>query len=207
VLDFGSVDAPYADLLPSLVDLLPHLVQRGRRRELPGIIAEIAAEVDQRLEEEEMALWEKPAIYLLIYGLQRARDLRQEDFGFSTFGMPDEEETPPSPAQQFPTILQEGPGLGVHTLVWCDTYTNLTRMLDRRVLREFEMRAVFQTSAEDSANLIDTPAGSRLGLYRTLFYSEEEGRLEKFRPYSLPSDEWLAWVGERLRRKGAAQSS
>ncbi|MFQ5343456.1 MAG: hypothetical protein ACE5F6_18095, partial [Anaerolineae bacterium] len=206
ILDFSPVDAPYADLLRHLVDLLPHSVQRGQRRELPGIIAEITAEVDLRLEEGEAALWQRPAIYLLIYGLQRARDLRQEeDFGYS-FGMPDEEEAPPSPAQQFPTILREGPDLGVHTLVWCDTYTNLTRTLDRRALREFEMRVAFQMSAEDSANLIDTPAASRLGPYRALFYSEEEVRLEKFRPYAPPAQAWFDWVESRLREKGTVQS-
>lgn len=144
-------------------------------------------------------------IPFLLRKAQRARDLRQEDdFGFSAFSMPGEEETPPSPAQQFPTILREGPDLGVHTLVWCDSYTNLTRTLDRRSLREFEMRVVFQMGAEDSANLIDTPAASKLGPYRALFYSEEEGRLDKFRPYALPSEEWLAWTGQRLRGKGAA---
>lgn len=205
ILDFSPMDALYADLLLRLVDLLPHPVQRGRRRELPGIIAEITAEVDRRLEEEETALWKRPATYLLVYGLQRARDLRQEeDFGFS-LGMPGDDETPPSPAQQFPTILREGPDLGVHTLVWCDTYTNLTRTLDRRALREFEMRAVFQMSAEDSANLIDMPAASKLGPYRALFYSEEEVRLEKFRPYNPPAEDWLAWVGERLQGKEATQ--
>lgn len=81
---------------------------------------------------------------------------------------------------------------------WCDTYTNLGRTLDRRALREFAMRVVFQMSAEDSANLIDTPAASKLGTYRALFYSEEEGRLEKFRPYALPSEQWLRWAIEQL---------
>jgi hypothetical protein len=200
VLDFSPVDAPYAELFPRLVDFLPHPAQRGRRRELPDTIAEIAAEVDRRLEEGETALWEKPAIYLCIFGLQRARDLQQEDFGFSTFGGP-EEETLPSPALQFPTILREGPDLGVHTLVWCDTYTNLTRTLDRRALREFGMRVVFQMSAEDSANLIDTPAASKLGPYRALFYSEDEGRLEKFRPYGIPDRAWLEAAGRQLRKR------
>ncbi len=199
VLDFSSVDASYAELFPRLVDLLPHPAQRGRRRELPGIIAKITAEVDRRLEEEETALWEKPTIYLCIYGLQRARDLRQDEFGFPTFGGP-EEEIPPSPAQQFSTILREGPDLGVHTLIWCDTYTNLTRALDRRALREFEMRVVFQMSAEDSANLVGTPAGSKLGPYRALFYSEDEGRLEKFRPYGIPEIAWLEAVGRQLQK-------
>ena len=114
-----------------------------------------------------------------------------------------DEPAAPNPAQQLATILREGPDVGIHTIVWCDTVTNLNRSLDRRALREFAMRVVFQMSAEDSANLIDTPAASKLGPYRALFYSEEEGRLEKFRPYSLPSEAWFVWVGERLREKTA----
>ncbi len=200
ILDFSSVDASYADLLANLAQGLPHPVQRSRRRHLPDVIAEIATEVDRRLEEDESAAGKEPAIYLLIYGLQRARDLRQEDdlgYSFST----DEEEKPPSPAKQFSTILREGPDLGVHTLIWCDTYTNLTRTLDRRSLREFEMRVAMQMGAEDSANLIDTPAAGKLGLYRAYFYSEDEARLEKFRPYGLPSETWPAWVEKMLRRR------
>lgn len=137
-----------------------------------------------------------PSRYLFRYGLQRARDLRQEEIdfgGFSSFG---EEPAAPNPAQQFATILREGPDLGVHTIIWCDTVTNLNRSLDRRVLREFAMRTVFQMSAEDSANSIDLPMASKIGPYRAPFYDEEVGRLEKFRPYGLPSTEWL---GERVQ--------
>jgi hypothetical protein len=72
--------------------------------------------------------------------------------------------------------------------------------LDRRALREFGMRVIFQMSQEDSANLIDSPAASKLGQHRAFYYKEEEGRLEKFRPYALPSDQWLTWVGEQLRK-------
>ncbi|MFZ1239109.1 MAG: hypothetical protein WAV66_07150, partial [Anaerolineae bacterium] len=96
-----------------------------------------------------------------------------------------------SPAQQFATILREGPDVGIHTLVWCDTMTNLNRTLDRRILREFGLRVAFQMSTEDSSALLDTPAAGKLGPYRALFYSEDEGRLEKFRPYGAPADAWL----------------
>ncbi|MBC7264338.1 MAG: hypothetical protein H5T64_08250 [Chloroflexi bacterium] len=195
VLDFGLTDAPYAGLFSKVAELLPHPVRVTGRRGLPEVIAEISAEVNRRMHADDTAA---SPIYLFIYGLQRARDLRQEEFGFP---MPGEQPVPPSPAKQFATILQEGPDLGIHSLVWCDSYTNLTRTLDRRSLREFEMRVVFQMSAEDSSNLIDTPAASKLRPYRGLYYSEEEGRLEKFRPYSVPSMDWLAWVGERLRGK------
>jgi hypothetical protein len=80
--------------------------------------------------------------------------------------------------------------VGVHTLVWCDTVMNLTRTLERRALREFGLRVAFQMSAEDSSTLLDTPAAGKLGPYRALFYSEDEGRLEKFRPYGLPIEGW-----------------
>ena len=191
LLDFTPVDAPFADFFSRLSQGLPHAVKYGRRRQLPDFIAAIAAEVDRRLQADESDLSAAPVIYLLISGLQRARDLRSDDEPGFSFSLPGEEQTPPSPAKQFPTILREGPEVGVHTLTWCDTYTNLTRVLDRRSLREFEMRVVSQMSAEDSSNLIDSPAAGKLGLHRALYYSAEEGRLEKFRPYGLPSDQWL----------------
>jgi hypothetical protein len=62
------------------------------------------------------------------------------------------------------------------------------------------MRVVFQMSAEDSANLIDTPVASKLGPYRALFYSEDEGRLEKFRPYGIPEIGWLEAACRQLQK-------
>jgi hypothetical protein len=61
-----------------------------------------------------------------------------------------------------------------------------------------ELRVLFQMSQNDSSSLIDSPVASRLGPQRALFHSEEVGALEKFRPYGLPSDEWLARVKERF---------
>ena len=67
------------------------------------------------------------------------------------------------------------------------------------------MRVVFQLSVADSSNLIDSPAASKLGLHRALFANEEDGRLEKFRPYGMPAEEWLAWVREELHRGSLSQ--
>lgn len=44
---------------------------------------------------------------------------------------------------------------------------------------------------------LDTPAAARLGQDRACLYSEDEGRLEKFCPYGLPSAEWLATLGKQ----------
>jgi hypothetical protein len=56
-------------------------------------------------------------------------------------------------------------------------------------------------SAADSSQLIDSPAAGRLGENRAFFYSEEQGRLEKFRPYSPPEEEALADFKRRFDAK------
>ena len=69
-------------------------------------------------------------------------------------------------------------------------------------MRDFEMRILFQMNASDSSSLMDTPEASRLGVHRAFFYDEGQGRMEKFRPYGLPSVEWLAEVKKRLEGRG-----
>ncbi len=193
VLDLGAMDGPEADYFTQMQAGLPGVVKVGRRRQLPDIIGKLATEVQHRVDVEPSS---GSPIFLFIYALQRARDLRQdESLAFPSFG---DEPAPASLAQQFTTILRDGPEVGVYSVVWCDTMTNLNRVLDRRTLREFAMRVAFQMSGEDSTNLIDTPAASKLGQFRALFYSEEEGRLEKIRPYAVPTSKWLHQAGMQL---------
>ncbi len=139
-------------------------------------------------------------MFLVVHGLQRCRDLRrrEDDFGFGRAG-----DGPPDPAKQFADLLRDGAGPWHSHLVWCDTYLNLQRAVDRAGLRELAMRVVFQMSIADSSNLIDNPLAGKLGAHRALFASEEDGRLEKFRPYGPPSDEWLDWVKGQLRGRAA----
>ena len=179
ILDFGAMDAKYAGYLAGICKGLSHPVVIARRRHLPQMISELAAEVQRRIDEDDETAPDK---FVIVFGLQRARDLRMEN----DFSLYDDQTAELDPARKFATILREGPELGVHTLIWCDTVANLNRSMDRRTQREFAMRVAMQMSAEDSVNLIDTPAASKLGPNRALFYDEDEGRLEKFRPYSPP---------------------
>jgi hypothetical protein len=141
-----------------------------------------------------------PDLYLVLYGLHRFRDLRRpdDDFGFMSRG-----DAPPSPPQLLATLLREGATLGVHTLIWCDTLANLQRALDRQALRELALRVVLQMSVADSSHLIDSPLAAKLGMHRALFASEEDGRLEKFRPYGPPPEAWLGWVKRQLAGRGS----
>ena len=79
-----------------------------------------------------------------------------------------------------------------------DTFNNVNRFLGRKALSEFEMRVLFQMSTNDSASLCDDPKASTLGLHRALLYNEQEGYLETFRPYALPSEEWIEQTAGKL---------
>jgi hypothetical protein len=199
VLDGSAADAAYSGFWSKLGQVSSPPIQPAGWRNLPALIGEVAAEVDRRQKGNET---EAPALFLFIYGLQRFRDLRkqEDDFGFSRRG----EEQPAQPAKQLETILKEGPAVGVHGLIWCDGLNNLQRAFDRPTLREFALRVLFQMSANDSATLIDSPLASKLGVHRALFFNEDLGQPEKFRPYGPPSDGWLEEVKALLGRKRVA---
>jgi len=193
LLDGSPADSLNAGVLGGLDAVVPHTLKQVAWRDLASSITELAAEVERRQKDAG----EAAAIYLVVFDLQRFRDLRkgEDDFGFSRYG--EEKETPPS--KLFVNILRDGPAVGVHTIVWCDSLNNLNRTFDRSALKEFEVRVLFQMSANDSSTLIDSPVAGRLGPHRALYFSEEEGRLEKFRPYGRPTPEWLSHVKERLQ--------
>lgn len=197
VMDGMPADSPLAGTLARAARSVPHEVRLVEYRGVDAAIADIWELMQQRQGNE-------PAIFLIISALQRFRTLRKGEEEFS-FSMSDEPKKVSS-GKQFADILREGPPVGIHTFAWCDTPVALERTLDRSALREFDHRILFQMSATDSSNLIDSPAANRLGFYRALAYSEEQGVTEKFRPYAVPSNEWLEGVALKFaeRRSHAA---
>ena len=131
---------------------------------------------------------------MIIRDIQRFGKLRyEEDFSFSSSA-----ETAVSPGALLNQLITDGPSTGIHIIITCDTYNNVNRFLSRKAFSEFEMRVLFQMSASDSASLIDNPKAGSLGLHRALFYNEQEGQLETFRPYALPPSQWVDDVSKRL---------
>ncbi|MCZ7646761.1 MAG: hypothetical protein M5U26_15985 [Planctomycetota bacterium] len=63
------------------------------------------------------------------------------------------------------------------------------------------MRVLFQMSAADSSELIDTPAANTLGLHNALLFVESEGLLEKFRPYAIPDEAWFEKMRAAIHTK------
>ncbi len=108
----------------------------------------------------------------------------------------------PAPPTSSNVILREGSILGLHIVAWCDTVNNLNRYFTHQILRELGMRILFQMSPTDSGHMLDAPHASKLGENRAIFASEEQNRLEKFRPYGIPTDDWIRSFGENLGRRG-----
>lgn len=165
----------------------------------PGIgvaaaIAELAAEVERRLQSSGDS---SPSLFLAIYNLARFRELQKaDDFAFKSF----DDASPPT-GKQFHKILRDGPAVGVHALVWCDSYNALSRWIDRQTMHDFGQRVLFPMSAADSSNLMDSPAASRLGAHRAILYDKDSGAAEKFRPYAPPDSAWLERVAQALARR------
>ena len=132
-------------------------------------------------------------VYLFVFGLQRFRELRQEEYAIGSTAQAAAET-----GERFAHVLREGPAHGVHALVWCDNVANLKRTFTRKTVGEFDMRVLFQMSVADSSELIEGPSANALGLHNAVLSVETEGSLEKFRPYMVPNAECMRDVEKAL---------
>jgi len=196
VLDSTPPGFPQRELLDRLIQAIPHKTTSAGNSNLAEVMAALAEELKQRAELESSGRESfGPEIFVFLQGLQNFKKLRQEDeFSFSSSSGGDG----PNPAATLMKLLTEGPARGIHLIVTCDTYNNVSRFLGRKTLTEFEMRVVFQMSASDSASLIDSPAAATLGLNRALLYNDREGSLETFRPYAQPGSDWVEEVARQF---------
>ena len=185
---------PDGDYIESLLQAIPHPVTVARSTEVGDAMNTLSTELKSRSSGGEASV----PVFCFIHGLQKFKKLRhEEEFSFSM----SDADAGPNPGAQFNEVISEGASHDIHLIVTLDTLNNVSRFLSRKALSEFEMRVVFQMSANDSASLVDSPKASTLGLHRALFYNEHEGSLETFRPYATPSAAWIRAAGEKLLKK------
>ena len=192
VLDSTPPGFPQREFLETVIRAVPHEVVKLQSSSLEEIMAQLAADLKTRGENEAAPA---PETFLFIHGLQNFKRLRAEDdFSFASGG------DVANPATTFASLINDGPARGIHVIATCDTYNNIGRFIGRKALGEFELRVLFQMSASDSASLIDSPDAATLGLHRALFYHDREGYTETFRPYSRPTNDWLAAAKRAIER-------
>lgn len=177
-----------------LAAVLPNRVRVGGPAELPELMNSLAAELAARAPVSGKSA---PEMFLVVQDIQRFKVLRGEDeFRFSLDD--DEGGTAAKPSKVLADLLGEGGSCGMHVIASADSWNNVSRWIARKLMAEFEMRVLFQMGANDSANLIDSPAASTLGLHRALFHNENLGTVETFRPYALPDAGWLEEIKAAL---------
>ena len=160
--------------------------------QIADVVSELALEIQRRMENSTYDGMQTQLLF--IPGLQRFRMLyRKED----QWGVQTDEESV-SIDRQLANIIREGPATGIHTILAADNFNTVEKALDRQTLREFNNRVLFQMSAADSSNLIDSPVANQLGFQRALFYNGEHGILERFRFYAPPDEGWLKKIAEEL---------
>ena len=200
VLDGSRPEADTAGYWDQLAETTGIELNVIKPRDALQTIEEIAQAVQDRTDNDSDG---RAATFLFVYNLARFRDLQKsdDDFGFGGgFG----EEKSASPAEQLAEILRNGPVRGVHTILWSDTHTNLMRWIDRQSLRDIESRVLFQMSSSDSSNLMDSSAASQLGMHRAIYYTDDQGRAERFRPYGIPDDDFLLHIRGLQMRPGSS---
>lgn len=195
--DSSPPGSPARDFLQRVMGAVPLKIEAVSAPELPETMSHLEAEMRRRVELPDPG--SEPPIFLIIHGLQRFSRLKhEEDFSFGG------SDAPTTPGAILSTLLTEGTRAGIHVIVTVDSYSSLTRFMSRKAMGEFEMRVLFQMSANDSASLIDSPKAGMLGLHRALFQNAKQGWLETFRPYALPDDAWLEEVSAALSNRNAA---
>jgi hypothetical protein len=191
IVDMSSVDAPWAGTFEQLADALPHRVRIVGRRGLGETLEAIGRELERRLNGRPPP----ENIFLVLVGLHRMRDLREDDGS-----------GPLEPGGQLDlrralaTILREGPEVGIHSLIWADSQSAASRVLDRRMLGDCGRRIVGPMSEQDSLALIDEPTAGRLDKPHRLVRFDEDrpGDVEIFRPYGVSATGWTVAAARQL---------
>lgn len=181
VIDFMPLETGFAEAAGALARHWP--VQVARRRNLIDTLGGVHDEISKRYANDD---YTAPPLLFIVNGIGQARELDPAE-------SPDTEsvEGELSPGRAIETIAREGPEVGVHTIITSDTVHALGRRLSRATLREFALRIAMHMGAEESATLIDSAYAGTLKAHQAVLYDEDAGRLTKFRPYVVPSPEFL----------------
>jgi hypothetical protein len=190
-VDFRPPDSPMSGVLNKFFSAYQYPVKYLRKREFEQVAADLARQTQERVEQDSSTA---PAVFLLMFGIQHARDLKSESF----FGS---DPASSGLADNFTKILREGPEVGIFTTAWCDTYAAFDRQVGRQAMKDFGLRVAFQMNTDDSNNILDTIEASKLGPFRALFLDETTGTLQKFSPYNFPNPEWLKWLNANLQNR------
>lgn len=158
-------------------------------------IDDVIDELDLRITHRTQAANTFPPVFLVVQGLHRIPKLQSvEEYATTETG------------ERFARILQRGPQVGIHSLVWVDrsdTLRDATGSMNSFDL--FSHRVALHMTVDESNSFLGVPDASRLGTTLRRMYYRYEGweqyAVEKVKPYEVPSAKDVFEVIELVRRK------
>ena len=125
-------------------------------------------------------------IFLLFFGLDRARKLRQVKV-YDNDTVDDL-----SPMEMLQKILQYGPKYGVNSIVWSESVRGVSLMLGDRYESLFDKRIAFRLN-DDDMDLLVAETSNRLLGSQTAVYMDVSCDIKNthFRPYEIPTKAWI----------------
>ncbi len=178
VLDLGGLETGFGDALGALRADPP--VRVARRRSITAMLDQVGQVVAQRRDGQR---FDEPPCLFVIAHLERSHELAATHDGGAAATADPELET-------LLMVLRDGPEVGVHCLVWCESFDQLAARLGERPTRHFGLRVATALPAEDSLALLDSAYGASLRPHHALLADEDKSRLVKFRPYLMPPPGW-----------------
>ncbi len=185
ILNLTNVDDPLNGLFDPLGTIHEGAIV-GSRLEVEEFIDEAYEELQLRLnrrkEERGNARPEAPPpFFLILFGAQRARSLHKTGHRTTEAGA------------RLGEILRKGPDVGVHSVVWIDSYRSFLQILDSADLAEFGGRLLL--TGGEAARLLGPqhqPAPPIREWYGLLADEQSDDQLVKVRCYGSESYRWIA---------------
>ena len=188
IINLIKLESEYNNKLKNIHHIIPHKLNMYDVAQIEDAIESINTIYEERDQDSNV---NEKQLLIYIIGLHQAKKLKSKDgYSFS------------DSAEKLQTIITEGPDFGIHTICWSDTLKNVEKILDRKILSEFDMRIAFKVARYESENLIDSSDAAILKEHFALFYDEERvEKIIKFKPYSTPSEDLLNIVKNNLLKK------
>lgn len=187
VFDFARSSSPYRNVFNEARKVLPHEVRVLSYREAGEVLADLTEDLARR-ESKGAESFAEPAQFVIVAGLHHWHSMESQYGQLSVDGA------------GLLRILDVGPELGMHVVLWVDSVRALEQLLGRDALRYFYLRAGGHLNEGDSHVLLGSSAGMTLHGDRALLRRMDDapGVLEKFKPYVLPEVSVLSSLAYRL---------
>jgi len=157
---------------------LPHGIRIVGAACALDVLRDLTKDLEARLADAGAA--SQPRRFFMVGGLHRWQELGAD----SEWGKPTEATT------LLTRLAEHGPEVGIHVVVWADSYATAERALRRPGIGQFTLRVALRLqSPTESDALLGVPAAASLADDRALFRDVDwpHEQVEKFKPYSTSS--------------------